>query len=473
MTAPGPVGSEFGGPVRRAETDLGIAIDRSAGPPLPDQLERAIREMIVAGQLVGGAKLPSTRALAAHLDLSRGTVVEAYDRLQRQGLLDVRQGAAPRVAEGAPAPRAPTAETLPSAAPPRRNVRLHPALVPPGTFDRSAWRAAIRRALADSSEDDLRRVESDGLPALRRTLVEQIARSRGIAAAPDHLIITAGVTHALTLLAPVLRARGPVAVEDPGFAIHQGVLASLGCELRHVPADADGIDVDALAASGAASVLVTPAHQMPLGQPLSAERRAALLAWAARTDALVVEDDYDGELRYDRRSVRALQAAAPERVIYLGTTSKVLSPAVRIGWMIAPAAQLPGLRGLAAIMGGQPGLVDQAALEQLMRDGGFDRSVARLRRRCIAQRAAFVDALAVHSPSLEVEGVAAGLAVSIRARNVDAVALLTAAGALDLELYPVPDGPDVVIPAGFGDVHEARARDAADLLALAVERART
>ncbi len=219
-------------------------------------------------------------------------------------------------------------------------------------------------------------------------------------------------------------------------------------------------------------MLLTPAHQMPLGQPMAAEQRTALLAWAREADGLVLEDDYDGELRYDRRSVRALQALDPARVIYLGTTSKVLSPAVRIGWIIAPPDLRPSIAVAATTIGGTPGTVDQAALAVILQRGDFDRSVARLRRRCTAQRAALVAALAERAPELTVHGVEAGLMVAVRAAALDPAAVMQAAQARRVQLHAVPDRQDALLLVGFGDVHESRADAVAALIAEIVADAR-
>jgi GntR family transcriptional regulator/MocR family aminotransferase len=472
MAKPGPVGRESVEPLRRQETDLGIAVDRASGRPLPDQLELAIRDLVASGALTGGARLPSSRALADQLSVSRGVVVEAYDRLRRQGVLEVQQGAAPRIgAAPAAAPAPPTPDR--ASPPPGPRWRLHPALVPPGTFDRRAWRNLIRRALDEATDEELRAVEPVGLPRLRGALTEQLARSRGVVTAPERIAITSGVTHGLSMLAPLIKGRGPVAVEEPGFAIHQGTLAALGCELRPIPTDPDGIDVQALAASDARSILVTPAHDMPRGTPMSAERRTELLRWAAERDGLVLEDDYDGELRYDRRSVRALQGAGPEHVIYLGTTSKVLSPAIRIGWVVAPAALAASLPVLTTFAGGQPSMLEQVALAIAMREGVFDRSVARLRRTAAARRGALAEALAEAVPGAAVEGVPAGLAISLRIPGVAAMDLLRTAAAEGVEVVPVQDGPDVIVPVGVGGVHESAAGEAARALAQAVVAARS
>jgi GntR family transcriptional regulator / MocR family aminotransferase len=471
MPQQGPVRDDSGGPVRRADVDLGLALDRSSTRALPDQLEHALREMVACGELPAGTRLPSTRSLAAQLAVSRGVVVEAYDRLQRQGVLTTRQGAAVRVAEGVDGPPrgASEAPALPAHDP--YTLRLHPALVPPATFDRRAWRGLLRRALEEVSDDALRSTSHLGLPELRTAVVAQLARSRGVIAQPERVVVTSGVTHALQLLAPLLRGRGPVAVEEPGFLLHRATLAGAACELRPVPVDRDGIDVDALARSDARTVLLTPAHQMPLGYPLAADRRRELLRWARDTDALIVEDDYDGELRYDRQSVRALQALDPERVIYLGTTSKVLSPALRIGWIVAPSSQLAGIHLLATIAGATPGTLDQAALALALSTGAFDRSVARLRRRCTAQRQAMNAALAAALPHLRREGVEAGLTLTLRAPGLQASQVMACAELQRVELFAVQSGDDALVIVGFGDVHESRATDAAERVAAILQAA--
>lgn len=469
MLAPGPVDGQLEGPPRAREIDLGVSVDRGSGVALPDQLEAAIRGMVVRGELRAGARLPSTRGLARALAVSRGVVVEAYDRLQRQGVLEIRQGAPVRVAAGlAPADPAPA----PPSPEPSYVARLHPALVPPATFDRRAWRSALRRVLEQAADDDLRATDHRGLLELRAAIIEQVARSRGVSAAAGSVTVTSGVSHGLTILAPLLAARGPVAVEEPGFLLHRGLLAALGCDVRPVRVDGDGLDLAALHRSGARTVLLTPAHQMPLGQPMPAEQRTALLAWAREADGLVLEDDYDGELRYDRRSVRALQALDPARVVYLGTTSKVLSPAVRIGWIVAPPDLLPSIALAATAIGGTPGTVDQAALAVILQRGDFDRSVARLRRRCRVQRAALVAALAERAPELTVHGVEAGLMVAVRAVALDPAAVMHAAQARRVQLHAVPDGQDALLLVGFGDVHESRADAVATLLAQIVADAR-
>ncbi len=436
--------------------DLGIAVDREARMPLPDQVERDLHALIVRAELAPGEVLPSSRALASELAVSRGVVVEAYDRLLRQGLLVSKPGGAVRVspdlasglAAGAVADRMPSAtgEALPTL-----RFDLHPAHTPIGSLDRRAWAAAQRTALRDATEADLGSLDPAGTRTMREAVVAQLARSRGVVATAEQTAITAGVTDALHGLAPLLIARGGrVAVEDPGFGLHRATLIGAGLEVVPIRADEQGIDVVALAQADVCAALVTPAHQMPLGVPLVPERRAALVAWARERGAWLIEDDYDGELRYDRRGVRSLHGLAPDRVLYLGTTSKVLSPAVRVGWLVAPPELLDEVLAWRVSFGGAPSNLIQLTVAEYLRSGAFDRGVSRMRGRCAAQRAALVAALAETVPDLTTSGVEAGLHVSLRVPEIEPWKLVMAAQARGTQLFATDDGADALLLIGFG-----------------------
>jgi GntR family transcriptional regulator/MocR family aminotransferase len=449
--------------------DLGLAVDRAATTPLPDQVEHALRARMGRAELRPGDALPSTRALATELEVSRGVIVEAYDRLVRQGLLVARQGAAVRVSDAigsvGEAPTAPAAPTW--------RLRLHPAATPIGTLDRRAWGAATRAALREASEAAMANLDPVGDAGLRAAMAAQLSRSRGVVADPANIAITAGVGDSIRGLVPLLHARGGrIAVEEPGFLVHRSTLIGSGIDVVPIPADEHGIDVEALRAADVPAVLTTPAHQMPLGVPLSPERRAALVGWARERGALILEDDYDGELRYDRRGVRSLHALAPDRVIYMGSTSKVLSPAVRIGWLVSPPEVTGEVHGWRLGNGGAPSALIQLALAELVRSGGFDRSLARLRRRCAAQRAALVEALAAADATLTPTGVEAGLLVSVRVRGTSSWAIVAAANARGVELFAMDDGPDAIMLIGFGLVDPSAAVHVAAELAAIVAAAR-
>ncbi|WP_345711478.1 PLP-dependent aminotransferase family protein, partial [Kineococcus glutinatus] len=265
--------------------------------------------------------------------------------------------------------------------------------------------------LAAATAADLGYGDPRGSAVLRRELSGWLARTRGVGAAPDDLVVVTGVAQALALTAQVLHARGHrcIAVEDPGSRGAREQLAHWGPVPVGVGVDDDGLDVAALAGTAAAAVLVTPAHQFPTGVVLGPARRRALLAWAAERDGLVVEDDYDAEHRYDRRPVPALQAGAPERVVYMGSTSKVLAPGLRLGWLLAPGrlrAQVVAAKHASDIC--SP-VLPQLVLAHLLATGVLERHLRLVRRRQRQRRDALLAGLREHLPAARVHGVAAGL----------------------------------------------------------------
>jgi len=327
--------------------DLFVALDRAGEQPLRVQLEEQLRDGVRSGRLHAGTALPSSRALAAELGVARGVVTEAYGQLVAEGFLVARRGAATRVARVAPAePPAPAPATRLPPVP----YDFRPEAADRAAFPRRAWLAAARRALAEAPDTELGYGTWAGAPALRSALASYLGRARGVVAGPERIVVTAGITQAIAMLAAVLHRRGArrVIVEEPGFWQHRALLERAGLEPVPVAVDGGGLRTDALPAAAAA--LVTPAHQWPTGALLAPERRAALLDWAAARDGLVLEDDYDGEYRYERERVGALQGLGPAHVVYMGSTSKTLAPALRLGWIVLPgdlAATLAEERGWA------------------------------------------------------------------------------------------------------------------------------
>jgi GntR family transcriptional regulator / MocR family aminotransferase len=280
-----------------------------------------------------------------------------------------------------------------------------------------------------------------GDPELRAQLAAYLRRVRGVVAEPERVIVAAGAQQAVAMVAVALRSvlgRTPrVAVEDPGFPRHRALLAEGGAEIVPVPVDEDGLSVDALAASGADAVLATPAHQSPTGVALSADRRGALAAWA-RDGGLVIEDDYDAEFRYDRAPLGALQGLAPEHIIYLGSASKTLAPALRLAWIIAPGPFLETLARTRLMADAGSPAIDQHALAHLIDGGTYDRHLRAARRRYRERRDALVAALDRHLPGARVGGIAAGLhAVVEPPAPVDEAAWMTAAAARSVGIYPL------------------------------------
>jgi GntR family transcriptional regulator/MocR family aminotransferase len=367
------------------------------------------------------SRLPATRVLAADLGVSRGVVVEAYQRLLDEGLVSARTGAGTVVTAtpAGPGPGSPVgadrrhaADGLRLPLPPRAGtvVDLSPGVPDLSAFPRAAWLRAERAVLAEITGPDLGYGDPGGAPRLRQELAGWLGRTRGVRAEADDIIVVNGVAQALALLAQTLRAGGTttVAVEDPGSRGARDQLAHWGLRPVGVAVDDQGVRVDDLTTTGLDVAVLTPAHQVPTGVVLSPRRRQALLGWAA-AGGLVIEDDYDAEHRYDRAPVAAVQASAPDRVAYTGSTSKSLAPSTRLGWLIAPRRLQAGL--LAAKHAsdlGNPAL-PQLVLAHLLAGGDYERHLRNVRIRQRRRRDALLAGLRTRLPQARVEGVAAGL----------------------------------------------------------------
>jgi GntR family transcriptional regulator / MocR family aminotransferase len=389
-----------------------VDVRRDAGLPLRAQLEGGLRDAIRSGRLPVGERLPSSRELARQLGLSRGLVQECYGQLQAEGYLAGVVGSGTRVAAGTwPEPATPTAAA--TRPPPR--IDFASGVPDLAAFPREDWAWAMREACRTAAVADLDYGDPRGDPRLREVLSGYVGRVRAAVTDRDRVVVCSGFAQGAALVLRTLARAGydRIALEDPGNgdpaqSVSTRAALRIGRVLHHVPVDDDGVDVDALAASGAQVVVVTPAHQSPTGVVLTAERRHALVAWARDTDGFVVEDDYDSEFRYDRDPVGVLQGLAPERVFTVGTVSKSLAPTIRVGWVLAPPAFAEALAEEKHLADrGTPGL-DQVALSLLMESGRFDRHLRRMRARYARRRTALVDALARHAPAVRLSGLAAG-----------------------------------------------------------------
>ena len=396
--------------MQRSWTTSGRALhlDLVPGTARRPAIERALRDAIRAGTLPVGAPLPSSRALAHDLGVARGTVVEAYGQLVAEGYLATRQGSGTVVAWATARPP----RRRNSASPPEDPVRYSFRTGRPdvSSFPRAAWVRSLRAALARAPASALDYDESRGRLELRSTLADYLARARGVVASEDDVVVTNGFGQGLGFLAQALRAAGArqVAVENPGGNELRRLLEAAGLTCRPVPVDAEGLVVEQLSDRDAAVVL-TPAHQFPLGVTLSPARRAAVVDWARTQGALVIEDDYDGEFRYDRQPVGALQALDPARVAYAGTASKALAPGVRLGWMVLPRPWAERVAEAKALSDGQAPALDQLALAELIRNGAFERHLRRMRKEYRRRRDALLAAVQRRAPGLEPAGIAAGL----------------------------------------------------------------
>jgi GntR family transcriptional regulator/MocR family aminotransferase len=450
---------------------------RTLGAQIEDQLRLAIRD----GSLRPGARVASTRDLAGQLGISRGVVVDAYAQLAAEGYLTLRQGARPHVCADA----AVAADPAPAGtrrAPAHARFDFRPSVPDVSTFPRAAWLRALRRALATMTAADLGYGDPGGVGVLRSGLAEYLGRVRGVVADPENIVITSGYTQGIGLVCHALAATGArrIALEDPSNPEDGLIAARAGLELVAIGVDEFGTRVDELERSDADAVVLTPAHQHPTGVVLAGERRTELVAWLRKRDAIAIEDDYDAEYRYDRAAVGALQGLDPDRVVYAGSASKTLAPALRIGWLVVPAhlreavshEKLLADRGTAGI--------EQHAFAHFLARGELDRHLRRMRVRYRRRRDALIDTLTEVLPEASVRGVAAGLHVTVQLPDGDSEqAIREQASERRIELETMSDyraeareGPPTLL-LGYAQMPEPAIRAGVHELATAVREART
>ncbi|WP_241678914.1 PLP-dependent aminotransferase family protein [Streptomyces lasalocidi] len=509
--------SGAGGRSPRPGVNLGsdfLQLDIADAPPggrtawLADRLRSAIAD----GRLPVGTRLPASRVLAEELRVTRGVVTEAYRRLSESGQIAGRgrggtvvvaaparpappatpptapsasdrpaSPSSPAAGQRASRPRTPRTPTTPDAfftASPHRDglvdalrglpcrIDLSPGVPDLAAFPRTAWLRAERAVLAAATPADFGYGSPQGAPALRRAVVGWLARNRGIRAEPDEVVVVAGVAQALGLLAQLLRADGVdrVAVEDPGSLGARQQLEYGGHTTVPVPVDAGGLDVDALRACGARAVLMTPAHQFPTGVVLDGERRRELLRWAAG-GGVVIEDDYDAEHRYDRPPVPALRSLLPDGVCYAGSVSKLLAPALRVGWLLVPPHLRDALVTAKRYADLGNGVLTQLVLARLMDSGELERHLRHVRRRHRKRRDVMLRAVEAHLPGARVHGAAAGLHLMVTfadgpGSRVPDTALAASALARGVKAHPLswhrltPGPSGLVLGYAAGAAHE-------------------
>ncbi|TCC18851.1 PLP-dependent aminotransferase family protein [Kribbella speibonae] len=389
------------------QTSLPLTIDRDAGLPLHLQLAEQFRAAVLDGRLQAGHRLPSTRDLARELGVSRSVTQAAYDQLHAEGWIEGRTGAGTFVTDVVPLQPAVRRRTQHRPDADAKLLTLRPGIPYIAPTPDPGWRRAWREVSTQSPPGGYD--DAAGLPALRAALADHVARVRGIACGPENVLVTNGTVHGLRLLLTVTRQPGDrIAIEDPGYLNAVVAARDHRLEIVDVPVDEDGLRVDAL--TDAAAVYVTPSHQYPLGGRLPVARRNELVRWARRTGSLLIEDDYDSEFRYDVAPLPALAQLDLERVVHLGTLSKTLSPALRLGWLVASEAMVDRLATFRENSGDWPGWPMQAAMLAMLRDGYLDQAVRRGRRLYADRR---THTCAVLSPYGQVVGQDAGLHITL------------------------------------------------------------
>jgi GntR family transcriptional regulator / MocR family aminotransferase len=402
---------------------LDLHLELRAGIGRQRALEAALRDAVRSGRLPRGARLPGSRSLAADLGLSRGTVVQAYAQLVAEGWL------AGVPSSGTVVSHAPPPLSSPDRSPAGRPAQLdlRPGRPDLSMFPGAVWTAALRRVLADGTAV-LDYGHPTGMPLLRAALAEHVARTRGVHASPDAIVVTAGFTHALALLGRAVRELGvhDAVMEDPGYVRHRRLVHAAGLHISPLPVDLSGADPAGLPDRPALAVL-TPAHQHPWGVVLAPERRAAFVGWARRLDGFLVEDDYDGEFRYDRQPVGAMQPLDPDRIVFAGSASKTFAPGLRLGWLVVPPALRAPVRDAAEALGATVPVLDQLAFADLLTRGEHDRHVRRARLAYRRRRDELVARLSTVSGAA-LAGVAAGLHAVLPLDSLDEEQRLVAAG---------------------------------------------
>ena len=461
-----------------ARPELLLRLSGRRGVSRRRELERELRALIQTGGLRAGDRLPSTRNLAGDLGVSRGLVVEAYDQLLAEGYVTARRGSATRVAGRRPA--APVSRVVePRATSLRYDFR--PGVPDASMFPRRAWLASLRRTLAMAPDAALGYPAPRGAEAVHAALAAYLNRARGAVASAECVVMCAGFTQGLRLVCHVLRERGVtrMAIEDPSHAEQRSLISVAGLRPVPVAVDADGLEVDRLARADVGAVLITPAHQFPTGAVLAPSRRAALLDWALRRGAFIVEDDYDAEYRYDREPVAAVQGLAPDRVIYAGSASKTLAPALRLGWLVLPpelVADVAAAKRRDDL--GSPTLA-QLAYADFVERGELDRHLRRMRLFYRRRRDALVAALDFRLPALRIHGVAAGLHLMVELdEDADERAVIAAAAGRSVGVYGVaihrarPAGHPPALVLGYAAMPETAIAEGIDRLAKAIEATR-
>jgi GntR family transcriptional regulator/MocR family aminotransferase len=450
--------------------ELLLDLRRDDEESLHRQLEQELRTAIRAGRLADGFVLPSTRGLADELGISRGVVVEAYEQLVAEGYLSSSQGGATRVC--IKMTEAPSAPASIAKTPPIARFDFGYGKPDVTEFPRQVWLRSLRRVLNEMPSERLSYLDPRGAPELRQALADYLNRVRGTAADPERVVITNGFAQALRLVATVVKANGGgrLVAEDPGQNDTIRAARELGVEVIRLPVDESGLQTTELERIEADLAVLTPAHHFPTGAVLSAERRAALVGWAKRRDALILEDDYDAEYRYDREPIGSIQGLAPENVIYAGSASKTLAPGLRLGWLLVPPALVgPIAEFKVAIDRGSPSL-EQLAFADFLSRGEFDRHLRRMRPIYRSRRDTLLGALREHLPDVRPVGASAGLHVlAWLPPGIDEADVVARAAEAGVQVDPLQpywgDGGPGGLLFGYGGVTEARIDEGVRIIA--------
>lgn len=459
-----------------------ITLPEDSSLPLYQQLYQQLKQEIRAGNLAAGQKLPSKRKLAEQLGVSINTVEGAYTQLEAEGFLQASARRGFFVLETGELPQAavplrPPREQMPPPDPaqPVCEIDFSPSGMAREQFPFGVWRRLMKNCFNEYDEHLLLRTPPQGDPGLRRAVAEYLYRVRGVECTPEQIIIGAGSDNLLFMLAYILPDQTTLAVENPLYNHAHQLFARLGHPLTYVPVASDGISLSSLPETDDVIVYTTPSHQYPLGYAMPIGQRTALLRWSSQGSArYIIEDDYDSEFRYLSRPIPSLQSIDRlGRVIYLGTFSRSVAPALRISYMVLPQPLLELYRrrygGYSSTVSG----FEQVVLREFMNSGHFDTHVSRMRIYYRSRRSCLVEALAPLSPVMEILGEPAGHHLTLRLRNgMDEKQLVASAAEAGVRVYPVspyfleavPEEYRSTILLGFGGLSDDEIRRGSGLL---------
>jgi GntR family transcriptional regulator/MocR family aminotransferase len=455
--------------------DVLVSVTRDGQATLSAQIEDQLRRAIRDGSLKPGARVASTRDLARQLDVSRGVVVEAYSQLAAEGYLVFGQGARPRVTDAARPRDTSVQDAGLSLSVPRFDLR--PGAPDVSRFPRAAWLRALREAIASITDADLLYGDPGGLATLRSALAEYLGRVRGVVADPARVVVTSGYSQGQGIVCRVLAARGArrIAFENPSHPEQRRIATEAGLEIVPIAVDEGGVRIDALQRADVDAIVLTPAHQHPTGAVLAGDRRPPLLEWLRARDVIAIEDDYDAEYRYDRAAVGALQGLEPDRIVYAGSVSKTLAPALRLGWLVVPEQLLDDVTAMKDLADCGTARIEQQAFASFLSRGELDRHLRGMRTHYRRRRDILIEALADALPQATIRGIAAGLHATVELPAAyDERAILAEARARRIDLMTMSEfwiGPTAGPPTlliGYGQITEPAIGTAVDQLADAV-----
>ncbi len=424
-----------------------IPIERSSIKPLIRQMYEHIRAQILCGALQEGTQLPSTRELAANLHISRNVVLEAYDQLLAEGYVESRAGSGTYVADGIhfekgqSEPDVSPALSVASLRTEDQYIDFRSGLPALDLFPRRQWSQLAQHVYATAESAIFGYDNPEGRPELRTALARYLQRTRGVSCQPAHILILSGASQAFSLLNRLLLSpNDEMVMEDPVNYEVQLILSSSGAQLFPVPVDEHGMQTDLLPLNRRPRcIFVTPSHQFPQGGILPIQRRLQLLQFARTVDGYVVEDDYDSEFRYVGSPISSLQGLCPERVIYIGTFSKILSPALRLGYLVLPTELVERARSIKRLLDLHSPSLEQLILAQFIEAGYLERHIVRMKRVYQKRRDVLITRLRQHfSDQVEIVGDATGLHLVARFPQVTFTPeIIAAIERAEVQVYPV------------------------------------